>query len=230
MSDPVLQAHHVRISGQLYRELRDTVNMDDISGIVVSHSDGRRGPHWHIYLLHSEPMTAKIAKKKFIERYKITRPLTNGDWGWSDPKSIEGFWAYTMSGYKSGKQHQFDGYARVGAECIKWGISEPRASEFPVRPEMPVVSTMPVTLVVPKGKKKPIKDAFYEHCLKRFEGNQSYIKKDEVLREFIRWSKYGYTDYQIIPCVRYAYYSLNDTDEMRESIENAAIEILIGKI
>lgn len=226
MEDPVLPAHHVRIAKQLYTDVKD--KLTGIAGIVVKHND-TEGEHIHVYLKHDKPMTSKSAKVLFRTAYGISRKLTNGDWSWSDPKNIEGFWAYAMSGYKQKGKHQFDGYARQGAECVYWGLPETRMLEYPTRPEAPIVSTMPM-VVVEKRSKLPLKEQFLKHCYAVYEGNQEYVSKDKILREFIRWSKYGYSDYQIIPCVRYAYYSINDTDEIREILENDAIANLISKI
>lgn len=217
MADPSLKAHSVRIAKQLYAEVKD--RLPRLKAVVVQYDD-TQGEHVHMYYPHDNE-TAKTTKQKLLDEWGIKRSLTNGDWGWSDPGTLQTFWSYAMFGYDTmkskKKEHIFDGMARTGATCIVWGIEEPRLPDFPSRPETPIVSTMnTVTLTMPSPKKS-INDTFLKHCQERFEGRE-HVTGETLMAEFVRFFRNGKNHYRMMEAVRYAEWCLNDTDEYHEVI------------
>lgn len=229
MADPVLSAHHVRIAKQLYTDLKDNIKFGDINAVVVRHDD-TEGVHLHMYLKHDTPCTSKTAKERFKAKYAITRTLTNGDWSWSDPKSLEGFWAYTMSGVKVGKRRSdFDGFAREGATCIVWGIQEPRIPDYPGRPDTPIVSAVNTIVMRMPSTKLSLNDKFLKHCQERFEGRER-VSGEELMCEFIEYFKNGKNHWRMLEAVRYAEWELNDTPEHREMIKHRVLSDWLSKL
>lgn len=229
MADPPLKAHSVRIAKQLYTEVKDKLH--GLKAVVVQHND-TEGEHVHMYYPH-DLGTAKTAKQKLLDVWGIKRSLTNGDWGWSDPGTLQTFWSYAMSGYDTmkskKKQHIFDGMARTGATCIVWGIEEPRLPDFPSRPETPIVSTMNVVTLAMPNPKKSINEQFLKHCQDRFEGRE-YVDAETLVDEFVEFFCNGKSHYRMLEAVRYAEWCLNDTPEYHEAIKRRVKNEWLSKI
>lgn len=209
--DPQLPAHHVRISH--VNDERNTY-LKDLSGVVVVlHTEASR-EHYHIYWQHDKPITRKTFVKH-LKGIKVFSEL-NGqkDFMVSDPKSLDGFWKYSMSGYKNGKFNQFDGFAKSGARCLYWNCTTPRLPEFPLRNDIVATpSDVPTGIVtikkINKNSSEYKKDQWIQYCREWYkEFPECEIDRDQLTRIIFAYSKGAFNKYRAPEYVDHAMYVL----------------------
>lgn len=209
--DPQLPAHHVRIS--LVNDDRSAY-LKDLSGVVVViHTEASR-EHYHIYWQHDKPIT----RKTFVKHLKQINVFSglNGqkDFMVSDPKSLDGFWKYTMSGRKDGKFNVFDGFAKGGARCLYWNLTTPRISEFPPRNEVIAtpndVPTGTVTVKkVNKNSSEYKKAQWVSFCREYYaEFPEKELSREKLTRLLFYQSEGSFNEFAAPQYVNHAFYKL----------------------
>lgn len=212
--DPQLPAHSVRIS-LVNNERNDYLK--DLSGVVVViHTEASR-EHYHIYWQHEKPITRKTFVKHLKKINVFSTLKGQKDFSVTDPNSLDGFWKYTMSGYKTGAYNHWDDKAKDGARCLYWNHSSPRRPDYPTRDLIHSTISYRDDIPVRNVTVKPINknDSEYKkaqwilYCRSWYkEFPETDIDRDELTKLIFAYSKGAFNKYRATEYVDHAMYVL----------------------